>query len=526
MNPPALDHEAANHEAAQREPRVVGTGRATAALTGVLSAAVALGVGELAAGVVGSSSSPVVAVSDAAVRATPEGLKEFAIATFGAADKAVLVGGVLVVVLLWAVGTGLAARRRPAAGVVAVGLFGLLGAVAAVTGPTGSPLDAVPSVLAGIAGVGVLLALLPRLQALAAGPDPGRRGVLLAGGAALGAAVVAGGGGLVLQRRFAVADAREDLVLPDPTDPAPALPDGADLAGAVDGLTPLLTSADDFYRVDTAISVPQLDPSTWALSVTGMVDRPGSITLAQLFARPDVVERDITLTCVSNEVGGTLAGSARWLGVPLGPLLREFGVQSGADQLLCRSSDGMTIGTPTRAALEVPDAMLAFGMNGAPLPVEHGFPVRMVVPGLYGYVSACKWLTGIEATTFDAQDAYWVQRGWAAEGPIRIASRIDTPVSDAAAGTVVVAGVAWAQGTGIDLVEVRVDDGEWRRAELAPEATVDLWRQWYLPVQLRSGEHQVSVRATDADGRRQPEEQAPPFPSGATGWHTITVDVA
>ncbi len=479
-------------------------------------------MGEFAAGVLGATG-PVVAVADAAVAATPEGLKEFAIARFGAADKAVLVAGVLLVVGLWAAATGLAGRRRRAAGVVGVVVFGLLGAGAAVTGPVGSPLDAVPSLLAAAAGSAVLLTLLTRFAVPAQQPGAGRRGFVLAGGAALGAAVVAGGSGLLLQRRVSVADARAGLVLPRPTDPAPRLPDGADLAGAVDGLTPLLTDAGDFYRVDTAIRAPQLDPRGWTLTLSGMFDRPGSISLAELFARPDVMARDITLTCVSNEVGGTLAGSARWLGVPLGPLLREFGVRPGADQLLCRSGDGMTIGTPTRAALEIPDAMLAFGMNGEPLPVEHGFPVRMVVPGLYGYVSACKWLTGIEATTFDAQDAYWVQRGWAAQGPIKVASRIDTPVRDVPAGEVVVAGVAWAQGTGIGLVEVRVDDGRWRPARLSPEAGVDLWRQWYLPVDLARGRHRISVRATDADGRRQVEEEVPPYPDGATGWHTVAV---
>ncbi len=512
MNPPA----------AEREPRVVGTGRAAAGFAGLLSAALALGVGEFVAGVLGATG-PVVAVADAAVAATPEGVTAFAISTFGAADKAVLVAGVLVVVGLWAAATGLAGRRRRGAGVAGVVLFGLLGAGAAVTGPVGSPLDAVPPLLAAAAGGAVLPALLTRFAGCPADLSAGRRRFVLAGGAALGTAVVAGGAGLVLQGRVAVDDARADLVLPRATDPAPRLPEGADLAGAVDGLTPLFTGAGDFYRVDTAIRVPRLDPGGWVLTLSGMVDRPGSITLAQLFARPDVVERDITLTCVSNEVGGTLAGTARWLGVPLGPLLREFGVRPAADQLLCRSSDGMTIGTPTRAALEVPDAMLAFGMNGEPLPVEHGFPVRMVVPGLYGYVSACKWLTGIEATTFDAQDAYWVQRGWAAQGPIKVASRIDTPARDVPAGEVVVAGVAWAQGAGIELVEVRVDDGRWRPAELSPEAGVDLWRQWYLPVDLARGTHRIAVRATDADGRRQVEEQAPPFPDGATGWHTVEV---
>jgi hypothetical protein len=276
----------------------------------VLSAAVALGVGEFAAGLLGAES-PVVAVADAAVAATPEGLKQFAIASFGTADKAVLVAGVLVVVGLWAAATGLAGRLRRWAGIAGVVVFGLLGALAAATAPAGSPLDVAPPLLAAAAGAVVLPALLTRFGAAGRAPAAGRRGFVLATGAALGTAVVAGGGGLVLQRRLAVADARADLVLPRATDPAPRLPDGADLVGAVDGLTPLITDAADFYRVDTAIQVPQLDPSRWSLTLSGMFDRPGSITLAELFDRPDVVERDITLTCVSNEVGGTLAGTAR-----------------------------------------------------------------------------------------------------------------------------------------------------------------------------------------------------------------------
>jgi DMSO/TMAO reductase YedYZ molybdopterin-dependent catalytic subunit len=259
--------------------------------------------------------------------------------------------------------------------------------------------------------------------------------------------------------------------------------------------------------------------------MAGMFDSPRSYTLADLFDRGDLVERDITLTCVSNEVGGTLAGTARWIGVPLAALLRENGIRSGSDQLLCRSEDGMTIGAPTRNALEVEDAMLAFGMNGEPLPVEHGFPVRMLIPGLYGYVSACKWLVRIEATTYDAVDAYWTERDWAAEGPIKIASRIDTPapLRPFPAGRRAIAGVAWAQTRGIAKVEVRVDQEDWAEAELSPEVDADLWRQWVLPYDFATGRHSVTVRATGADGEVQTEERAAPFPAGSSGWHTVQV---
>jgi DMSO/TMAO reductase YedYZ molybdopterin-dependent catalytic subunit len=352
-----------------------------------------------------------------------------------------------------------------------------------------------------------------------------RRGFFVAGGVALGVAAVTGGGGRLLQRRFDVAEARAGLALPAPSSAAAALPAGADLAESVDGVTPLFTRNGDFYRVDTAISVPQVRPADYRLSLAGMFDSPREITLADLYARDDLVERDITLTCVSNEVGGRLAGTARWLGVPLGAFLREHGIRAESTQLVCRSVDGMTIGAPTRSALDVEDAMLAIGMNGEPLPVEHGFPVRMVIPGLYGYVSACKWLSRIEATTFDAFDAYWVERGWAAEGPIKIASRIDTPapLRSFPAGRRAIAGVAWAQTRGISRVEVRVDDGEWLEADLAPEVDADLWRQWVLPYAFTAGRHTVSVRATSADGEVQTDARADPYPAGASGWHTTQV---
>jgi DMSO/TMAO reductase YedYZ molybdopterin-dependent catalytic subunit len=332
---------------------------------------------------------------------------------------------------------------------------------------------------------------------------------------------------VLLGRRLAVADARRALALPAPASPAAALPPAADLSGRVAGLTPLVTAARDFYRVDTALTVPQLRPADYRLTLTGMFDSPRSYRLADLFGRDDLIERDVTLTCVSNEVGGTLAGTARWTGVPLGAFLRENDVRAGATQLICRSSDGMTIGAPTKAALETAGAMLAFGMNGEPLPVEHGFPVRMIIPGLYGYVSACKWLTGIEAGTFEAFDAYWVERGWAAEAPIKTAARIDTPAAlrTLRAGRQAIAGVAWAQGRGIARVEVQVDDGEWQEAQLSPQADADIWRQWFLPYDFLSGTHRITARATDGWGRLQTGERADPFPDGASGWHSVQVFV-
>jgi DMSO/TMAO reductase YedYZ molybdopterin-dependent catalytic subunit len=524
------------------------------ALAGLLAAAVALGVAELTAGIVGPASSPVVAVGDAIITVTPEPVKNVAIRTFGENDKIALVAGTLVIVAVYALLLGLLSLRSRRLGTAGILLFGAIGALAAATRPAGGLLDAVPSLVG--AGVGVVAlnrllvpligrpppptAHLPRpdstkggmdrlREALGGGDRKGvaldRRRFFLTSGVAVGVAAVAGGGGKLLQQRFDVADARSGLALPRPSSPAPALPTGADLAREIDGITPLFTPNREFYRVDTAISVPQVRPADYRLTLDGMFDSPRSYTLSDLLERDDLIERDVTLTCVSNEVGGGLAGTARWLGVPLGPFLRENGIRSDSTQLVCRSVDGMTIGTPTRSALEVEDAMLAFGMNGEPLPVEHGFPLRMVIPGLYGYVSACKWLTRIQATTFDAFDAYWVERGWAVEGPIKIASRIDTPASLRAfpAGRRAIAGVAWAQERGIERVEVKVDDEDWAEAELSPADEADIWRQWVLPYDFRRGSHLLTVRATAADGEVQTENRAQPFPDGASGWHTIRV---
>ena len=534
--------------------------RILGALAGLLAAAVALGVAELAAALVRPASSPVVAVGDAAITLTPESVKHFAITTFGENDKIALVGGTLAVIAVYALLIGLLGLRSRWLGVLGIGLFGLIGTVAAVTRPDGEPLDALPSVVGAAAGAVTLLALLAPLTRPDVGDrtaDPAvagrpadeaiigrlrdvlgardrkgagmdRRGFFVAGGVALGAAALTGGGGRLLQQRFDVAAARAELDLPAPASPAATLPAGADLARTVDGVTPLFTRNRDFYRVDTAITVPQVRPDDYRLSLRGMFDSPRGYTLPDLYGRDDLIERDITLTCVSNEVGGTLAGTARWLGVPLGAFLRENGVRSASSQLVCRSVDGMTIGAPTRSALDVEDAMLAIGMNGEPLPVAHGFPVRMIIPGLYGYVSACKWLAGIEATTYDAFDAYWVERQWAADGPIKIASRIDTPapLRSFPAGRRPIAGVAWAQARGISRVEVRVDDGDWAEAELSPEADADLWRQWVLPHDFAPGRHSITVRATSADGELQTDARAAPFPAGASGWHTTQVMAA
>ncbi|WP_250447546.1 molybdopterin-dependent oxidoreductase, partial [Actinotalea sp. C106] len=312
--------------------------------------------------------------------------------------------------------------------------------------------------------------------------------------------------------------------LPRPARPAPPVPDDADLALA--GLTPLFIANDDFFRIDTALTVPQVDPTLWSLEVRGMVGQPFTLTYEDLLAMPQV-EADITLACVSNEVGGGLVGNARWQGVPLRTLLDQAGVQAGATQLLGRSVDGFTAGFPTELALEVEDAIVALGMNGEPLPAVHGYPARLMIPGLYGYVSATKWLSVIELTTFEDEVGYWIPRGWAREGPVKTQSRIDVPrpSSTVRAGLQAVAGVAWAPTRGIGRVEVSIDDGPWVEARLAAPLDVDCWRQWVHEWDATPGRHVLVVRATDGDGTTQTDRRTPVAPDGASGHHTVEVVV-
>jgi DMSO/TMAO reductase YedYZ molybdopterin-dependent catalytic subunit len=361
--------------------------------------------------------------------------------------------------------------------------------------------------------------------ASAAPAPPGRRAFLITGSVAVGV----GAASLLVGQRLAgpssaVSHARTTLRFPRPAQPAPPLPAGSDLG--IPGLSPFITPNGVFYRVDTAIILPEIDPSTWQLRIHGMVAREITITFADLLRRP-LIEDYITLCCVSNPVAGPYIGNARWLGASLASLLRSAGIRSGASQLLCTSSDGFTSGTPVQTVMDGRDALLAVAMNGSPLPVAHGFPARMVVPGLYGYVSACKWVTDINVTTFAAAQAYWVPRGWSQQAPIKTESRIDVPNGSAtlAAGRTQVAGVAWAQHKGIDAVEVRVDHGPWHRARLAAVPGIDTWRQWVWDWDATPGSHLIEARATDATGYTQTAVQAPPEPNGASGYPMVTVQV-
>jgi DMSO/TMAO reductase YedYZ molybdopterin-dependent catalytic subunit len=531
--PPTVPSPAATPRARAERRLAVG------AALGILSGAVALGVAHLVAGVLDGASSPVLAVGGVVVDVTPEWLKSFAIRTFGTADKLVLLGGIGVVLALAAVLLGIASVRRPILAIGGLLSLALIGALAAVTRPSNGPMAAVPSLAGGMAGIGAYILLRRAAWLTPVGgrevsgveePLPAPRGYdrrrfLWTAVAAAGLALAADRVGEWFVRRADASDSRAAVRVPDALDPAAPLPEGADLGVA--GLDPFITPNDRFYRVDTALFVPSVSAEEWSLEVHGMVEEPLSLTYEQLVARP-LIERDVTLACVSNEVGGRYVGNARWVGVPLADLLSAARVLPGADQLVSRSADGWTAGTPTSVVMDGRDAMLAVAMNGEPLPLEHGFPVRMIVPGLYGYVSATKWLVELELTTFEAFDPYWVERGWAEQAPIKTQSRIDTPsqADRLLAGEVAIAGVAWAQHRGIEKVEVRIDDGPWRAAELGTADTEDTWRQWVLRWRAVPGSHMLTVRAIDGTGALQTEEVAPPFPDGATGYHTIEVDVA
>ncbi|MFJ8728730.1 molybdopterin-dependent oxidoreductase [Streptomyces bauhiniae] len=512
---------------------------ALGALSGVLAGFAALAVAELVAAGVRPQASPVVVVGGASVDQTPAAVKDWAIRNFGTNDKLALQLGILVVLALLALGLGALAVRRRVLGAAGVLLFGVIGATAALTRPDSRGFtDTLPSLTGAVAGAILLYFLAGRLITPVPAPDgesaePGtwdRRGFVIAATSAAAASAVVGGAGRTLSGNRAgdAVASRKQVVLPLPGSPAQPTPKRAALR--VDGVSPYVTPNKTFYRVDTALVVPKVDATAWQLRVHGKgVPRPATFTFDDLLRRR-LIERNITLTCVSNEVGGPYVGNARWTGVRLADLLAECGVKAPshggpADQLVARSVDGMTIGTPVEDIMDGRDAMLAVGMNGEPLPFEHGFPVRMLVPGLYGYVSACKWIQDIELTTFDSYDPYWVKRGWARKAPIKTQSRIDTPKPFARpkSGTVMVAGVAWAQHRGIDKVEVRVDDGPWQEAHLAAEDTRDTWRQWSFPWQATTGSHTLTVRATDRTGSVQTEKRARTIPDGASGWHSVVV---
>ncbi len=496
-----------------------------AALAGIASAALGLGVGELVGAFVDPASAPLSAVGSAAIDLAPAWAKDLAISLFGTGDKAALLVFIGVVVAAVAAVAGVVQRSHRPWGAVLACAIGVVGVAAAMTRAAAGPLAPLPSILAGLAAAVALSRIVGRESPPGAQPQGlTRRGFFVASGAAavVGVALV----GLSAARRGISTGAsalREAVRLPRAASTA-TLPAGAELG--VDGLTPVVTPNDAFYRIDTALVIPQLDPSEWSLRIHGMVEHEITITWQELLALP-LEESYTTLACVSNTVGGGLVGNALWLGYPIRELLARAVPSADADMVLSRSHDGFTAGTPLETLTDERDAILAVGMNGDPLPVEHGFPVRMVVPGLYGYVSATKWVTELEVTRFDRARAYWTDRGWSAEGPIKMESRIDVPRGpDVAAGSVAIAGVAWNQHTGVSGVEVRIDDGGWQAAELATAISDDTWVQWTTSADLAPGEHTIRCRAIGADGEVQTSEVADPAPNGASGWHARTVTAA
>ena len=509
--------------------------RATAASAsvGLLAGALTIAVAELVAallqrsGRAGGTPSPVVAVGGAFIDRTPPWLKDLAISTFGTSDKAALLTGIAVVLGVVAAVAGVLAARRRTLGLLVVVLLAGVGAAAVLSRPGAGLLDVVPTVVGAGAGLLSLDALTARsrtAQRLGLAVDR-RSFVQLALGT--GAVAVVGGGlsQLVGGSSRAAQASRAAVVLPAPTSSATAAPASAT---GVEGISPLVTPVDAFYRIDTALAVPQVSSDEWRLRIHGMVEREVEISYADLLALP-LVDRMVTLSCVSNEVGGDLIGNQVWRGHLLRELLAKAGPSKDADMVLSRSVDGWTAGTPLEALTDPGrDAMLAVGMDGAPLPVVHGFPVRMVVPGLYGYVSATKWVVDLEVTRFDRAQGYWTPRGWSALGPIKTESRIDVPRSGASvkAGRVAVAGVAWAPHRGIRSVEIKVDEGPWQRADVVAGGSVDTWRQWVWAWDARPGDHTLQVRAADGTGEVQTPDEAPPAPDGATGWHTVDVTVA
>ncbi len=462
-------------------------GRAAAVAAGGLAAAVALAAGHVAGALTTETRSPVVVVGEGVIERVPVSVERFAIETFGSNDKLALVVGISAVCIALGALLGLLVRRRPA-----------------------------------FAGAGFAVFEMPTEQPKGDGLRS-RRAFLVASGAALAGVALLRTAGSAMAGRFSAAASRAGITLPRAARPLPAAP--VEVEAGVDGITPFFTPNLDFYRVDTALVVPYLPAESWQLRIHGLVDRPMAVTFDELLRR-QLVEADITLTCVSNTVGGKLVGNARWLGVLLRELLDEAGVRPEADQIVGRSSDGWTCGFPMAAAYDR-NALVALGMNGEPLPLEHGFPARLITPGLYGYVSATKWLTEIELTTFDAFDQYWVRRGWDKDAPIKTMTRIDTPRSLARvpAAPLTIGGVAWAQTRGIEQVEVRIDDGPWQTAQLADALNLDTWRQWTLAWNPEPGRHTITARATDGTGERQTDERAEPFPNGASGWQSLLVTV-
>jgi DMSO/TMAO reductase YedYZ molybdopterin-dependent catalytic subunit len=517
--------------------------RRAAAGAGVAAAVLGAGLGELTAAFVAPGASPFAVIGAALIDFAPAWAKDAAITLFGTNDKLALLVGIGLVLIGVAAIVGLIELKWPPLGLAVMVLFGGVGVLAAITRANPGPMDWVPSVVAGVTAavaLGLLMARLPgRAQRAveysrnpekpareepAPAPIERRTFLLWAAGTAAVGVLAAVGSSLARAGAAAVDVVREALDLPAAATPAPAIPASAELG--ISGLAPVITPNAEFYRIDTALIVPQVDPANWSLRIHGMVGNEVTITWDELLALP-LEESVTTLACVSNSVGGELIGNALWLGYPIRELLARAAPTAEADMVLSRSIDGFTASTPIEVLTDDRNAILAIGMNGEPLPTEHGFPVRMVVPGLYGYVSATKWVTELEVTRFDKATAYWTTRGWSERGPIKLQSRIDVPRRQQGlkAGDTVIAGMAWQQTVGIAGVEVQIDEGEWLPATLATAISDDTWVQWSLPWTATEGDHLIRCRAISTSGEVQTEEVSRTDPDGATGWHERFITV-
>lgn len=515
-------------------------GLLAAAGVGLLATVTGMAAGHFTASLLRPQSSPVLAVGSTVIDLTPTPVKEWAVANFGTADKPILIGSVVVVTLLLSAVAGILARRRYALGAGLLLLLVVLAGLAAVLRPTAGFLDAVPALVTAVVGLGVLTWLVRGLGAPRAGDAPpddaaspadapaaapagaSRRGVLIGTGVLAAAAVALGVAGQAIVRvRTRIAD----IVLPKPVSSPAPLPTGLEVE--YPGISKFRTPDAEFYRVDTNLTVPIVDQTSWTLTIDGDVEKEVTIDYEQLLAM-DMVEKDITMTCVSNSVGGPYVGAGRWLGVPIKDILDLAGIEgTKADQILSTAFDGFTISTPLDVALDGRDMLVVVGLNGEVLSRERGFPVRLITPGIYGFVGGTKWLTKLTLTTFAAEQAYWTERKWSEQAPIKISSRIDTPkpLSSNDPGRLVVGGVAWAQTRGIAKVELRIDGGAWQEVQLGPDAGVDYWRQWYYEWDADEGQHSLTVRATADDGEVQTAARANPFPNGSSGWQDILVNV-
>jgi DMSO/TMAO reductase YedYZ molybdopterin-dependent catalytic subunit len=497
------------------------------ALNGLAAAAVAVGVTQLVAAPFGHGADALNAVGSAVIDLTPGPVKEWAISTFGTADKLFLSIAMLAVIAALAAAAGWRETRQRPIGSALIALAGVAGCAAILSRPGGGLLDVIPTVVGTACGIAVLRVLTTKSIAIQddSAPDRSRRLSLAAFGVL--AVGVLGGvvGGILSRRLHSVSGERNSAAVPNAITTAPPAPPDVQPKGVA--LPSFITSNADFYRIDTALLAPQVRRNEWRLRIHGMVDRELTYSLNDLAAL-EVVEKVVTLTCVSNPVGGNLISNAVWRGYRVRDLLARAGIHRDADMLLSTSVDGFTAGTPVEALTDSRDSLLAIAMNGEPLPVEHGYPARLVVPGLYGYVSATKWVTDLELTRFDRAQAYWSRLGWSARGPIKTESRIDVPRSGqrVPVGPVTFGGVAWAQNRGVRAVEVRIDEGPWQQAELGANYSNDTWRLWSYRWMATSGSHTMSVRATDNTGAVQTSEQAPVMPDGATGWHTVVFTAA